>query len=1101
MNVMKTRNASKDGDSGGRIVRRKRKLSKVRGTLWFMLASEVTIASQVLLFLPPIAQAATPISAGASEGEESGEAALAKLQIESFVPTPPEPVQVNKTAPKVDPPPQYPTFSPIPTDEELFHARVFGEPLIPEAGEMNASENQALGQAITTYLYGGNSEALEPLEGVVTSFPTSRWRVAVQANVGSWYRRKSYFTRAQRNLTEAWRLGKDSKTEGVRKLAEFAAGELMLLHAQFGQVEPLEALVAEFAGREVSGGTTEKLYVADTTVWGLRNDHEKAIPSGSVALERLRLDQHEKKEKEEKARNPEYKNKAFQRSTVLDRFPATMDGASLADIQDLADQTDLKLQMAKRDGPDAAIPIPSLVHLKQGHFSALVEERGGRLRLDDPLLGGEIWMSREAFEEESSGFFLVPQARLPKGWRAAERNETEIIRGKCLYAVGDTGGTRPPDICEPCQGGGSGMATYGFHLLRASLSITDSPVGYAPPVGPDVRFHVSYHQREYGQPTAFFYSNLGTRWVHDWMSYIEDDPTAVGDPIVLYPRGGGSEPYQGFVDGVSDPQQDTRAVITIVSTNPIEYERELPDGSREVFTQSDGAATAPRRVFLTEWKDAQGNALTFTYDQQLRLVSVTDAIDQVTSLSYDLQSDPLKITKVTDPFGRSATFAYDEDGQLVRITDVIGMSSEFQYGLNNVGTLNTYDFVRSMTTPYGTTIFQTGKGPYNTTTNRWVQATDPLGGTERVEHLLSNAPVASSDASNTVPNGFTGNANLDTHLSVYYSKLAMSRQTTDSPDPEDGTITKFRSSSTYKISGYQIQSTKLPLENRVWYEHQGETSSNGVGSDGRPAMIGRVLDDGSSQIYRYEYNSRGKTTRYTDPIGRETLTEYATNELDLLKVTQKNGATYDLLQVMTFNTGHQALTVKDAAGQTMTYTYNGQGQLLTMITPPRADITENRTTTYAYDANGYLQSITGPVAGSTRSYTYDSYGRVRTTTNSDGYTVTYDYDTLDRQRKATFPDGTYEEAVYNRLDLEKRRDRLGRWSETFYDALQRPVAMRDPLGRTTTQQWCTCGSLDKTIDSNGNATTWARDLQGRWRLRRGPTAPSGTTSTRTRRAV
>jgi hypothetical protein len=30
---------------------------------------------------------------------------------------------------------------------------------------------------------------------------------------------------------------------------------------------------------------------------GLRNDHESAIPSGSVALERLRLDEHEKAEK------------------------------------------------------------------------------------------------------------------------------------------------------------------------------------------------------------------------------------------------------------------------------------------------------------------------------------------------------------------------------------------------------------------------------------------------------------------------------------------------------------------------------------------------------------------------------------------------------------------------------------------------------------------------------------------------------------------------------------------------------------------------------------------------------------------------------------
>jgi hypothetical protein len=247
-----------------------------------VVASEFTVAAHLLLFLPPKAQAAVPIPVISEE--ESGESALAPLRIERAEPVPQEPVVVNTTVPNVEPPPQYPTFSPIPTDEELFRARVFGEPLIPEAGETNDAENQALAQAITTYLYGGDSEALEPLEGLVTNFPQSRFRVGVQANVGSWYRKKGYFTRAQRNLFEAWKLGKHSKTEGVKRLAEFAAGELMLLHMQFGQVDPLEALVLEFEGRELSGGITETLYAARATAHGLRNDNENAIPSGSVAL-------------------------------------------------------------------------------------------------------------------------------------------------------------------------------------------------------------------------------------------------------------------------------------------------------------------------------------------------------------------------------------------------------------------------------------------------------------------------------------------------------------------------------------------------------------------------------------------------------------------------------------------------------------------------------------------------------------------------------------------------------------------------------------------------------------------------------------------------
>ena len=1076
MNAMKTQQASKERRLGGRIVRRK--LSKVRGTVWFMLASEVTIAGQLLLFLPPIAQAATPVPAASLKEEESGEAALAKLQLERAQTTPPEPVQVNKTVPRVDPPPQYPTFSPIPTDDELFHARVFGEPLIPEAGETNDAENQALGQAISTYLYGGNSEALEPLEGVVTAYPHSRWRVAVQANVGSWYRKKHYFTRAERNLTEAWSLGKDSKTEGVRKLAEFAAGELMLLHMQFGQVDPLEALVTEFQGRGISGAIAETLHAARATVADLRNDHGSAIPSGSVALERIRFHKHEKAEKTKKDQNPQYKKKPFVRDVALDAFPADHDGASLGEIQDLADLTDLKLQMVKRENPNAEIPLPSVVHFKQGHFAALVEQRGERFHFDDPLLGGEVWFSRAAFEEEISGYFLIEQGKLPQGWRKANRAETEVVRGKCVSAQPFDGDTKPP--CLSCPRGG-GMPTYSFHLSLASLHIEDMPVGYSPPVGPDMHFEVTYNQREANQPTTFYYSNLGQRWVHNWMSFVEDDPTAVGDPLELYLRGGGREPYEGFVNGVSAPQQDSRAILTIVSTDPIEYERELPDGSKEVFAQSDGASTAPRKVFLTELQDPQGNQLTFTYDGQLRLVSVTDAIDQVTTLSYELASDPLKITKVTDPFGRAAVFEYNEDGRLVRITDVIGMSSEFQYGANDSpGPSTPYDFIRAMTTPYGTTMFRHGTGPYSDAWNRWVQATDPLGGTERVEQLLKgDIPLSATDAANTVPTGFTGNSNLNTHLSIYYSKLAMDRATTDPPDPESGEITRWRSSSTYKVSGYQVQSTKKPLENRVWYEQVGEPLSNGVGPDGRPAMIGRVLDDGSSQIYRYEYNSRGKTTRFTDPVGREMLYEYASNEQDRLKAYQKNGAGYDLLQEMTYNSAHRQLTVTDAAGKTRTYTYMADGQIETITTPPRAGITENRTTTYDYDQEGYLENVTGPATGATTSYTYDGYGRTRAVTDSDGYVLTFDYDAMDRLTKVTYPDATYEETTFDRLDPMRSRDRLGRWTQQVHDALRRTIATTDPLGRTVTQRWCTCGSLNAVIDPNGNATSWERDIQGR----------------------
>jgi RHS repeat-associated protein len=241
----------------------------------------------------------------------------------------------------------------------------------------------------------------------------------------------------------------------------------------------------------------------------------------------------------------------------------------------------------------------------------------------------------------------------------------------------------------------------------------------------------------------------------------------------------------------------------------------------------------------------------------------------------------------------------------------------------------------------------------------------------------------------------------------------------------------------------------------------------------------------------FEYNSKGNVTRATDPVGRTTLYNYAPNEIDLLEIRQVNGQTTELVESRTYNSQHLPLTFTDAAGQTTTYTYKADGRLETSVTPPRDGLTAaQRTTTYAYysDTNptgpGRLQTITAPNVGGSggpvTSFTYDGYGRVRTATQAtDNYTTTTDYDALDRPTRVTYPDGTYDETVYNRLDAERHRDRLGRWSHTFYDALRRVVSTRDPAGRTVAQEWCACGSLERLIDPNNNATSWEYDLQGR----------------------
>ncbi|MBX3203340.1 MAG: RHS repeat protein [Labilithrix sp.] len=104
---------------------------------------------------------------------------------------------------------------------------------------------------------------------------------------------------------------------------------------------------------------------------------------------------------------------------------------------------------------------------------------------------------------------------------------------------------------------------------------------------------------------------------------------------------------------------------------------------------------------------------------------------------------------------------------------------------------------------------------------------------------------------------------------------------------------------------------------------------------------------------------------------------------------------------------------------------------------------------------------------------------MRTTTDSEGYTLTYDYDALDRVRTTTYPDGTFEQLEYEDHSLVASRDREGRWTRHMYNPLMERVVTQDAELRTTQLQWCRCGQLRRFVDGNGNITEWQRDERSR----------------------
>lgn len=1009
----------------------------------------------------PVAIAAAFVAARAVRSETAG-AASAK---------PVESIRVLREVPQVERPPAMPQFSALPSSEEIRTARVFGEPIVALGVEPNASENEALAKAVLQRLESKGSGGGDPVRAHLESHPDSPYRASLLLNLAMNDRREGAFTRATAALEEAWRLTKSLTDPDGRAIAERAIAELGDLHLRFGSMEGLAFVMSAIEGRNFSGASAQKLALAREGYSLLLHHHEDAIPSARTALQRyLRA-----------AKGPDY---AW--SPRLDELRASHNGANLLQVRELSRQIGEPLRILRHDGGE--IPVPSVVHLTSNHYSAIVREEKGRYLLDDPCLGGELWVTREVLLAESSGYFFVPEGSNPAGFQEAVEQEAALLRGKCYPLVPDPDGPKPD---EPEAGGNcnpKGMAQWGINKLQASLHLSDVPVGYTPPRGPSVDFRLDYQQREKNQPALFAFSNVGPLWGHRWLAYIEDDPANAAAPVAHFQPGGGVERWFGYDAGTGTYtiDRESRAQLVRVSASPIRYERRLPDGSVEVFEQADGAATSPRRVFRTAVIDPQGNGLTYTYDASLRLVAVTDAIGQVTTLAYE-NADPLKITKVTDPFGRFAQLDYDASGRLVKITDVIGLESKFEYeGTGMIAVLET---------PYGRTSFSTDPFAHSTdidTNPRWVEVEDPLGGRERVEYRYHPTELASTDP--IVPFGFASrNVELDYRVTFYWDKRAMSLFPGDLSKAE---VTKWLIAAIEGFTQFSPvavpHNIKKPLENRVWYAYPNQTDLRRVGSHTSPTKIARVLDDGQTQAYSYDYNSRGNRTLTIDPVGRTTRFTYADNGVDLIQVHQlQQDGSFDLVQSLTYDGLYLPMSITDSAGQTTTYTYLADGRKETVVTPARGDLTlAERTTTYTYYPDndpvspGRLKSVTGPNVGAQQGpstiYTYDAQGRLRAVTQlPDNYTVTTDYDALDRPLKITHPDGTYQEALYQRLDAVSFRDRMGRWSFTSYDALRRPVTTTDPMGNTVMQRWCGCGSLERLVDANGNATLWEVDLQGR----------------------
>lgn len=588
-----------------------------------------------------------------------------------------------------------------------------------------------------------------------------------------------------------------------------------------------------------------------------------------------------------------------------------------------------------------------------------------------------------------------------------------------------------------------------MHGLVVGLTLQDTPVGVSAGAF-SMPFAVYYSQRDVGQPSSFTYSNFGPKWTCNWFATITDNVSATGS-ATLYERGGGRETFT-FAGNTSALGPFSQSRLERAATG---FTRTFSDGSNEHYAMSDG-----NLYFLTSVTDAQGNRALIGYDNQRRIATLTDPVGRVTTLTYGLSSDPLKVTRVTDPYGRSAEFTY-AGGRLKSVQDTLGIVSSYEYGPG--------DFINQLTTPYGSTRFAYGDKTTDPTLGerRFLEITDPMGRKERVESRSQAPGIGASDP--VVPEGMAvSNTELDLRNTFVWDSQQLAQATAggglDYTKAKILHYLKNPDGSTSRV----LASEKGPLENRVWYNYPGQAGPLLTGTSDQPSAVGRKLSDGTTQLVKAEYNAQGNIARRIDPAGRVFTYGYKPNGIDLESVRTSSLT----LMSATYDARHLPVTVTDAAGASTTVSYTTRG-LVDTVTNALGEVTR-----LSYDNRENVVSIRAPLGAQT-ALSYDSFDRARSVTDSGGLTVEASYDNIDRPTEIRYPDGTRERVGYTLLDRTSYTDARGKVTRYEHNANRELVRVTDAKGDATTYDYRHYSSPDSVTDANGHTTSWLRDLQGR----------------------
>jgi len=344
------------------------------------------------------------------------------------------------------------------------------------------------------------------------------------------------------------------------------------------------------------------------------------------------------------------------------------------------------------------------------------------------------------------------------------------------------------------------------------------------------------------------------------------------------------------------------------------------------------------------------------------------------------------------------TYGYDSNGNMTGKTEGLsGNQATTSYGYDSNGMRTSKTDPKGNLTSYS----------YGCSDGFLAQTTYPQ--TSGVSHVTKMNPDCSSGdpLSTTDQNGQVttyGYDSLGRKNAINYPDGGLT--TYQYPSPTEVVKSRLLSGSTYSTvttnwDGYgrksQVAQSDPAGDDLVTYSYD---SDNRLDCTSNPQRTGSAPTNGSTCVVGYDALDR--PTQINQPDGNTIQVSYSGNQAT---VTDENGNKrryqYDAFHDLT------AVWEPNASGTPSwetTYSYDPSGHVL-KITQTGDGSSAARTRTFVYDSLGRLTSESTPEAGA-KSYAYDANGNMLSSTTGRG-TVTNTYDALNRMTAKTGPGINY----------------------------------------------------------------------------------------------